>query len=144
MTLSEDSDFVSISEDKNGKRTVFIKAKGNSSNHDNIQYTVYRSDNDYDYYYEYEMVDPDYKDENFTFICHGKSPAKEVVNLNELEINDLETNTEPYTVKCEDVCEINIIMILFDASDELCENGPKFWDCGLDNLDERLSSGNDI
>lgn len=178
MTLSENSDFVSVSEDENGMRTIFIKAKENSSetgrSNDDYEYnttppstTAFDPSYDYDYYYEDVPInDPDYKDETFTFFCHKYSntkstkimfgsenttipklqqnPAKRVLNFTNLVPNNCETNTEPYTVKCEDVCEINIVVIMFDASDELCRNDTKSWKCGIDKLDDRLSCGNEI
>ena len=57
-----------------------------------------------------------------------------------LEPNYLGTNTKPYPVKCENVCQVNLVVTYFDATSIYCnETNSKNWNCGLEEMAEELN-----
>jgi len=83
--------------------------------------------------------------EEFDFACHKNNEitAKHILKTVDLPWNDLGTNTLPHSVSCKDICEVDIILIGFDAT-ILCDDtqNTKNWECGLDQLDKELAPPN--
>jgi hypothetical protein len=97
--------------------------------------------------------------EIFTFTCQStKSPkgteitnntyeiAKVSVGKNpyhlkngDLSINGISTNTKPIYVKCEAVCEVVFIAVEVNLTSFCNESNVKDWNCGLDQLEEKLA-----
>ena len=70
----------------------------------------------------------------------NKTSVSRVLKRNsDLTENPIGTNTEPIYINCDKVCQIDFIIILFDAG-SFCENNSTDWDCGLDKLEENISS----
>ena len=83
------------------------------------------------------------KDSEFTYTCHNnqdayntkilfgsenpidqpgnESPVSRVLKSSSLTENPMGTNTEPFSIKCEGVCQISFITVLFNAG-SFCEN----------------------
>ena len=99
--------------------------------------------------------------EEFNFTCHNyqdtkdakilfgiensntleKFPATRVLQNFVLEPNDLGTNTKPYSVKCENVCQVNFIVNYFDVTSIYCnETNSENWNCGLKEMAEELNT----
>ena len=98
--------------------------------------------------------------EEFNFTCHNyqdtkdakilfgiensntleKFPATRVLQNFVLEPNDLGTNTKPYSVKCENVCQVNFIVNYFDVTSIYCnETNSENWNCGLKEMAKELN-----
>ena len=98
--------------------------------------------------------------EEFNFTCHNyqdtkdakilfgiensntleKFPATRVLQNFVLEPNNLGTNTKPYSVKCENVCQVNFIVNYFDVTSIYCnETNSENWNCGLKEMAEELN-----
>ena len=69
-----------------------------------------------------------------------KSPVTRVLQNFVLEPNNLGTNTKPYSVKCENVCQVNFIVNYFDATSICNETNSENWNCGLKDMAEVLNS----
>jgi len=113
MTLSEKSSILSRFKNENGTNTIFINTNQEPR-----------------------------PNEEFNFTCHKNNEiaAKNVLKTTDLPWNDLVTNTLPHSISCKDICEVNIILIGFDAT-ILCDDkqNAKNWECGLDKLDKELA-----
>ena len=97
--------------------------------------------------------------EGYTFTCHKnkntidskivfipgvrgeqESPFSRVLEHSALSFNNRYTNTEPVVVKCVDVCSVTFIVVIFNATSICYENNSRSWDCGLDQLENEISS----
>jgi len=112
MTLSEKSNILSSFKNENATNTIFIDLNRNSKSN-----------------------------EEFNFICHRHDEivAKHVLKTADLQWNDLFTNKLPHSVNCDDLCEVIVILVEFDAT-SLCNDRENVenWKCGLDLLDKEL------
>ena len=67
------------------------------------------------------------------------SPVSRVLEKNSsLTKNPFGTNTEPFLINCDAVCQIDFIVVLHDAG-SFCKNNLTDWKCGLIGLEENIT-----
>ena len=71
-----------------------------------------------------------------------KSPVSRVLRSSSLEQNYIGSNTKPYLVNCDGVCQVDFLMVLFDSG-LMCNNRSKKWDCRLNELEKKLNGKTD-
>jgi len=127
MTISEETNILAVFKGEYGHNTILVKEKN--------------------------------LDEEFNFTCHNygntkntnivfgiensnsseKYPASRVLKNSDLEGNNVGTNTKPYPVKCENICQVNFIVTYFDTSTLCNENNSENWNCGIKEMEEELN-----
>ena len=67
------------------------------------------------------------------------SPVSRVLEKNSsLTKNPFGTNTEPFLINCDGVCQIDFIVVLLDSS-SFCKNNSTDWNCRLIGLEEDIT-----
>ena len=130
MSLLDESKILSRSKNEKGNTTIFLTPDQNNGLDETFTFICHKNENISDTKIIFES--------DVNYVRAQKNPAKRVLDFVDLTQNDFHTNTVPYSIKCEDVCEVIIIVIEFDATVLCDEKKPKRWNCGLDQLDEEL------
>jgi len=132
MTLPGETVFLAKFEDENGQNVIIVEENNKKRLNEEFIFTCYKSHEKNNTKIIFES------DESVDFL--GKvSPVTRKLKTYDMSINEIATNTEPYSVKCEAVCEVNLIVVDFNI-DALCdENDFKTWNCGIDELENELA-----
>ena len=77
--------------------------------------------------------------ENLSYQPENNSTVSRVLNSSELEQNSIGSNTKPFLVKCDGVCQVNFFMVLLDSG-SICNNSSKRLDCQLKEVKRKILS----
>ena len=55
------------------------------------------------------------------------------------DLHDIDFSANPYSVNCEDVCQVTFIVVILNATKYCNESKVMDWECGLDELTKNFS-----
>ena len=73
------------------------------------------------------------QDSEFNFTCHNNN------NSNKTKILFVSENPDPFLVKCDGVCQVNIFKVVLLDAGSVCENNSTDWNCSVDKMEEIIS-----
>jgi len=132
MSLSDETKILTKFKNENGQNVIIAKVNDEKGLDEIFTFTCHKN-------HENNKTKIIFESEEPSDISEEASPIRRRLRNIDLYVNEIATNTEPYSVKCEDVCEVIFIVVEFDA-DVLCddENNVKNWNCGIDQLEYEL------
>lgn len=132
MTLSDQTKILAKFKNENGLNVIIVDENNEKGLNEEFTFTCHR-------YNEKNQTKIIFKSEESNDILGTESPSSRKLRNYDLTINDIATSTEPFSVKCEAVCEVTFIVVDFEA-DSLCdENDFWNWNCGIDRLKLELA-----
>ena len=65
--------------------------------------------------------------------------TEKILRRSNLQMDLLNFSTNPYSVNCEDVCQVNFIAVILNATNYCNESNTMDWACGLEELKRNFS-----
>jgi len=132
MSLSDETKILTKFKNENGQNVIIADANDEKGLNEIFTFTCQKN-------HENNKTKIIFESDKSTDVLGKVSPVTRKLKTYDMSINEIATNTEPYSVKCEDVCEVIFIVVDFNA-DVLCddENNVKNWNCGIDRLEYEL------
>jgi len=132
MTLPGETMFLAKFEDENGQNVIIVEDNNKKNLEKEFVFTCHKN-------HEKNSTKIIFESEESSDLLGKVSPVTRKLKTFDMSINEIATNTEPFSVKCEAVCEVIFIVVDFDVSALCDDNNLKSWNCGIEELENELA-----
>ena len=73
------------------------------------------------------------------FLSYGIKWQQTYKTLRYSDLHDIDFSANPYSVNCEDVCQVTFIVVILNATKYCNESKVMYWECGLEELKRNFS-----